>query len=162
MGDHHSLLPTASAQLVRGGEISPAILAGQLAPSSIAKYHQDFAAFAAFASAALQDAATLARWRAHLADATTYSPHTINRMLAAVKRVMKEAAAQGYTGHEVAAAFDRVDGVKPRALRHRLKRHSRRALHSRGLAVSRQRRGESRAGAIAKVRAPSCAENDHR
>jgi integrase len=46
-------------------------------------------------------------------------------MLAAVKRVMKEAAEQGYISHAVAAGFDRIAGVKPRALRSRLKQHSR-------------------------------------
>lgn len=70
------------------------ILASQLAPSSIAMYTRDVAAYLAFAGSpdAALDAATLARWRTHLAQATTMSPHTINRMLAATKRLMKEAA----------------------------------------------------------------------
>lgn len=116
------------AELVSAPELSPAILAGQLAPSSIAKYTQDFTAYAAFAAQQRLErhtAATLARWRAHLAEETSYSPHTINRMLSAVKRVVSEAAQQGYISHETAAAFTRVKGVKPRALRARLKRHAR-------------------------------------
>lgn len=124
----NALAAPAPAELVSAPEISPAILAGQLAPSSIAKYTQDFGAYtdyAAGAGLAATDASTLARWRAHLAEETRYSPHTINRMLAAVKRVIAEAAQQGYTSHEIAAAFARVKGVKPRALRGRLKEHAR-------------------------------------
>ena len=49
------------------------------------------------------------------------SPNTINRMLSAVKRIMREAAEQKYTTHENAAAFERVSGVMVRALRERVK-----------------------------------------
>jgi integrase/recombinase XerD len=103
------------------------LLAGQLAPSSIAMYQRDFMAYAAFAGSesALLDAATLARWRTHLAQETTMSPNTINRMLSAVKRLLREAAAQGYIAHEVAAAFDSVSGVKAAALKERIKEHAR-------------------------------------
>ncbi len=111
-------------------ELTPfdaSLLAGQLAPSSIAMYQRDFTAYAAFAgsTAALLDAATLARWRTHLAQETTMSPNTINRMLSAVKRLLREAAAQGYIAHETAAAFDAVSGVKAAALKERIKQHAR-------------------------------------
>lgn len=103
------------------------ILAGQLAPSSIAMYTRDFAAYLAFAgerqSALLP--ATLAQWRTHLAGATEKSPNTINRMLSAVKRIMREAAAQGYLSHEVANAFEEVTGVKAAALKDRIKQNAR-------------------------------------
>src|SRR5215210_4788651 len=104
-----------------------AILAGQLAPSSIATYRRDFAAYLRFAGspAAALEASTLARWRAVLAADTTFSPNTINRMLSAVKRLMKEAAAQGYAPAETAAAFERIAGVKPTALKARTKQHAR-------------------------------------
>ncbi|GIK75760.1 MAG: tyrosine recombinase XerD [Chloroflexota bacterium] len=103
------------------------LLAGQLAPSSIAMYQRDFAAYAAFAGSvtALLDAATLARWRTHLAQETDMSPNTINRMLSAVKRLMREAAVQGYVTHEVAAAFDAISGVKAAALKERIKSNAR-------------------------------------
>ncbi len=103
------------------------LLAGQLAPSSIAMYQRDFAAYAAFAGSAtaLLDAATLARWRTHLAQETAMSPNTINRMLSAVKRLMREAAVQGYVTHEVAAAFDAIAGVKTAALKERIKGNAR-------------------------------------
>lgn len=103
------------------------LLAGQLAPSSIAMYQRDFIAYAKFADSldALLDAATLARWRTHLAQETKMSPNTINRMLSAVKRVMREAAAQGYISHEAAAAFEDVSGVKVAALKERIKENAR-------------------------------------
>jgi site-specific recombinase XerD len=104
------------------------LLAGQLAPSSIQMYKRDFAAYVTFcggdARAAL-DPASLGRWRTHLAQETTLSPNTINRMLSAVKRLVKEAAAQGYVPSETAAGFRAVDGVKAKALKQRTKRNAR-------------------------------------
>lgn len=103
------------------------ILAGQLAPSSIAMYERDFRAYVAFAGSAAEalQPATLARWRAHLAQATTMSPNTINRMLSAVKRLIHEAAVQGYLSHEDAETFQRVTGVKTAALKERIKSNAR-------------------------------------
>ena len=103
------------------------ILAGQLAPSSIAMYARDFRAYLEFAGdmAAACQAATLARWRAHLAQATTMSPNTINRMISAVKRLVREAAVQGYLSHEQAAAFEEISGVKTAALKERVKSNAR-------------------------------------
>lgn len=103
------------------------MLAGQLAPSSIAMYERDmrsYLVFAASAEAAVR-AETLARWRTALAQETTLSPNTINRMLSAVKRVMMEAAAQGYLPTEKAAAFQLVSGVKVAALKDRIKANAR-------------------------------------
>jgi site-specific recombinase XerD len=103
------------------------LLAGQLAPSSIAMYQRDFMAYALFAgsAAALLESATLARWRTHLAQETAMSPNTINRMLSAVKRLMREAAVQGYVTHEIAASFDAITGVKAAALKERIKDNAR-------------------------------------
>lgn len=103
------------------------ILAGQLAPSSIAMYTRDFAAYLDFADppASALDPTTLARWRAYLAQVTDKSPNTINRMLSAVKRILREAAIQGYVSHEIATAFDQVTGVKIAALKDRIKGNSR-------------------------------------
>jgi len=103
------------------------ILAGQLAPSSMAMYQRDFEAYLCFAKSAQQaiDASTLARWRTHLAQETTMSPNTINRMLSAVKRLMREAAAQGYLSHEIARSFGTVNGVKLVAMKNRIKDNAR-------------------------------------
>lgn len=98
------------------------LLAGQCAPSSIAMYKRDTAAYLAWCTTAgtdPSDAASLARWRQHLAKNTTYSPNTINRMLSAVRRIISEAATQGYTTHETAEQFKHVDGVKVAALKDR-------------------------------------------
>lgn len=123
---HHrpaTIVPPSPTSLAFDAEI----LAGQLAPSSIAMYRRDFLAYLDFAAspeAALQSA-TLARWRAHLAQETDKSPNTINRMISAVKRLMREAAAQGYIDHATAASFDQVSGVKTAALKHRIKANAR-------------------------------------
>src|SRR5712692_4156079 len=100
-----------------------AILTGHLAPASLVKYQQAQRAYLAFCATPAQalQATSLARWRTHLAQHTPLSPHTINRLLAAVKRLMKEAAAQGYVDVVTAAAFASVSGVKPQALKDRLK-----------------------------------------
>lgn len=101
------------------------ILAGQVSERSKAMYTRDFAPYCVFAGTsgvALQPE-TLARWRAALAGDgdKKYSPHTINRMLAAVKSIMRAAAEQGYISPEVADGFRRVRGVSVRAMRDRLK-----------------------------------------
>lgn len=103
------------------------ILAGQIAPSSVAMYRRDFAAYVAFAESpeAALDPINLARWRSHLASETKLSPNTINRMLAAVKRLMREAAQQGYLDRETAAAFGDVPGVRVVAMKQRTKQHAR-------------------------------------
>ncbi len=107
-----------------------AILTGQLAPRSLTLYRRDVAAYVRFCGEATQalDPASLARWRTHLAQATTLSPHTINRMLAAVKRLLREGAVHGSVETMTAAAFAQVPGVKPQALKHRLKTTARTRL----------------------------------
>jgi site-specific recombinase XerD len=103
------------------------MLAGQLAPSSIRMYERDMRAYLAYAGtaeAALR-AETLARFRTFCAQETALSPNTINRMLSAVKRIMTEAAAQGYVTTETAASFGLVAGVKQSALKNRVKANAR-------------------------------------
>ncbi|MEZ4730598.1 MAG: tyrosine-type recombinase/integrase [Caldilineaceae bacterium] len=102
-------------------------MAGQLAPSSIAMYERDFRAYVAYAGSyddAIQPS-TLAKWRAHLSQTTDKSPNTINRMISAVKRLMREAAVQGYLSHEAAIAFEQINGVKVAALKDRIKKNAR-------------------------------------
>jgi site-specific recombinase XerD len=104
------------------------LLAGQLRESSRAMYARDIQVYLDFAGSAEDalDAATFARWQAALADDPhEYSPNTINRMLSAVKRLMKEAAEQGHIPHETANAFADRRGVKVKALKERLKPHAR-------------------------------------
>jgi len=86
-------------------------------------YQRDFLAYLDF-SGGQEDAlkaTTLARWITHLASDTKMSPNTINRMVSAVKRIMKEAAQQGFISFELALTFKHVDGVKVSALKERTK-----------------------------------------
>ncbi len=101
----------------------PSILIGHVAPRSLTEYRRDVATYRRFCGDAtpVLDPASLARWGTHLAQATSLSPHTINRMLAAVKRLVREGAAQGYCDTATAQAFAAVARVKPAALKHRLK-----------------------------------------
>ena len=100
-----------------------AILAGSVAPSSLAMYERDFRAYLSYAQTveAARSASTLARWRTELVNTTTMSPNTINRMLSAVKRLISEAADQGYITHEEAEAFQRVRGVKVDTMKTRMR-----------------------------------------
>lgn len=107
------------------------ILAGQLTPSTIKMYQRDFRVYVEFAGSpeVALNPATLSRWRAQLASDTQYSPNTINRMLSAVKRVVREGVNQGYIKQDgIADAFDAVEGVKTKALRARLKPNARTAI----------------------------------
>lgn len=116
--------PRLPAVLLEALFPTPQLLAGRLAASTVAMYTRDCAAYVAFCGydgiAAVQ-AETLRRWRTYLVDDTALSPHTINRMLAAVKRVLKEAGVQGMVTREQAGACAEVEGVSVTALRQRLK-----------------------------------------
>jgi integrase/recombinase XerD len=104
------------------------ILAGQLAASSIAMYRRDVQAYldyAALHNLSWLNAQTLVAWRDALALSSTMSPHTINRMLAAVKRIIREMASRHMIEDAMALQFDRVRGVQVKALKSRLKQHSR-------------------------------------
>ncbi|MDQ6662155.1 MAG: tyrosine-type recombinase/integrase, partial [Chloroflexota bacterium] len=106
------------------------VLAGQLTASSIAMYRRDVAAYRAYAEAYHKDALssqTLAEWRDELAMHTTMSPNTINRMMSAVKRLIKEAARPSRRMLPAAlhVEFQEVPGVKVKALKGRLKQNSR-------------------------------------
>jgi site-specific recombinase XerD len=103
------------------------ILAGSVAPSSMAMYERDFKVYLAYAGMpemAMQ-ATTFARWRTHLVTTTTMSPNTINRMMSAVKRLMKEAESQGYVPKGTYADFKHVDGVRNVAMKKNKKTHAR-------------------------------------
>jgi integrase/recombinase XerD len=103
------------------------ILAGTLAPASYEKYRRDIEEYMQFAGSQERalDPSTLSEWRTFLAVSTAFSPNTINRMLAAVKRLMAEAGEKHYIPREVAKEFECVRGVSIKALRSRLKKNSR-------------------------------------
>ncbi len=107
--------------------LDPALLAGQLAPSSLVGYRRDVARYLHFCGAEqpASEAASLARWRTFMAQDTRLSPATINRRLAAIKRLVAEATSQGYVEGAVAEAFRRVAGVQAKALKDRMKTRAR-------------------------------------
>ncbi len=138
-------LATSSGAQLAQFQFDTSILAGQVAPSTVAMYKRDFAAYVVFAGdfAAAMQPETLARWRTALAEGTKKSPNTINRMLSAVKRLMREAAQQGYVvpipagasvqevqrakaeANAIVEGFDTVRGVKIAAMKKRVKPHAR-------------------------------------
>ena len=122
-----ALTTTQPTSLATAMGFDASILAGSVSDSTARMYTRDFRAYLAWAgsAAAAMLPTTLAQWRAHLANETTCSPNTINRMISAVKRLVKEAAVQGYATHETAAAFEQVAGVKVKALKERQKAHAR-------------------------------------
>jgi integrase/recombinase XerD len=104
------------------------LLASQLSESSINMYRRDIAAYQSYAKMHgldTMDAQTLTSWRNELALNSSMSPNTINRMLAAVKRIIKEAASNHLVDESTSLQFKNVDGVKTKALKTRLKLHSR-------------------------------------
>lgn len=119
-------LATTNAPLATIKAFDTSILTGQVRQSTIAMYKRDFAAYVDFAGSAdnALNPAMLAQWRTELSK-TDKSPNTINRMLASVRSLLKEAASQGYIGQEVAARFESVKGVKVQALRQNLKKDAR-------------------------------------
>ncbi len=103
------------------------ILAGRVTLSSRKMYERDFRAYLDYAvtpELAIQSS-TFARWRTYLAKDTQLSPNTINRMMSAVKKMMKEAEVQGYVPRGTHEDFKRVDGVKVGSMKERKKEHSR-------------------------------------
>lgn len=104
------------------------ILAGQLATSSIAMYKRDVQAYVDYATQEnlpWLHHQTLIAWRDDLARESNKSPHTINRMIAAVKRIVREMASRELLDETIALKFERVRGVKVRSLKERLKQNSR-------------------------------------
>src|SRR5947209_15228995 len=97
-----------------------------LADSSIKMYRRDVAAYQQFATERGLDVMapqTLRTWRDWLLAQTRMSSNTINRMLAAVKRVMQEARQRDLLDELAFARFQGVEGV--RIDPHRLKPHAR-------------------------------------
>lgn len=113
--------------IARALPFDESILAGQIRPSSQKMYRRDFLAYLSFAGTPERalNSVTLAEWVQWLVEHTQYSPKTINRMISAVKRLMKEAAKREYTSHENYERFRHIDGVKESALVERKKRTAR-------------------------------------
>jgi integrase/recombinase XerD len=119
--DHHDVVLVEMPKLEY-------MLAGRLSPSSIAMYKRDVQAYVNYAqSQNMQwtDPKTLMSWRDTLALDGNMSPNTINRMIAAVKRIIREMATREMIAEEESIKFDRVHGVKVKSLKERLKKNAR-------------------------------------
>jgi integrase/recombinase XerD len=125
----NELIPSTSQELIAINV--PAIediLTGQLAKSSIAMYKRDVQAYFDYAGKyglSWLDAQTLVAWRDALALQSELSPNTINRMIAAVKRIVREMAERKMIERAVNLEFSQVRGVQMKALKARLKPHAR-------------------------------------
>lgn len=117
---------TVTSSAIEAQLFDTSILTGQVRQSTMSMYKRDFTAYVDFAGSAdnALNPATLAQWRTELSKGEL-SPNTINRMLASVRSLLKEAATQGYISQEVAARFESVKGVKVSALRGNLKKDAR-------------------------------------
>lgn len=130
------LVPATPAAIVPATGFDPSILAGQVSPNTLSQYAADFRLYLAYAGspqAALQPS-TLARWRQSMLETgyTTrsgkegrYSVAAINRRLSSVRKVLAEAAQQGYVSHETAEGFKRVKGLTLKANKDRRNEHAR-------------------------------------
>lgn len=104
------------------------ILAGRLSSSSIAMYKRDMIAYTSYTeeyNISWIEPKSLVAWRDDLVINTTMSPNTINRMLSSVKRVVKEMDQRDMIDSTISMKFDRVEGIKERSLKERLKENSR-------------------------------------
>lgn len=101
------------------------IIEGSVSPRSFKMYKRDWNAYAAFAGDGVLDSATFARWREYMTTKTTYSPRTINRMLTAVRTVMREAASRKLITKELYGEFTFIRSVKERSLKGRMREHNR-------------------------------------
>ena len=100
------------------------ILAGYLDPSSRRQYCRDFYTYLEYAGSK-EDAlrpTTLTHWVLWLVNhPQRYSPKTINRMVSAVKKMMKKAASLEYLDRKTADGFQEVEAVRELALKDRLR-----------------------------------------
>lgn len=124
-----ALIPAPAGAIIPASPLpDPTILAGQLGAASIREYRKDITAYLTWCQEAGLPAGlptSLVQWRSALAQHTTKSAATINRGLAAVKRLVKEGAAQGLFDADTAVRFAGVEGVKPSALRDRQRPNAR-------------------------------------
>ncbi len=109
------------------------ILSHHLDASSLRIYCRDFYAYLEFAGTVEQACypTKFAQWINHLARekkpgaARGYSAATINRMAAAIRKMMKEASHQGYVHPLTAKAFQEVEGARMQGLKENQRPHNR-------------------------------------
>lgn len=104
------------------------IWAGRIATSTRHMYGRDIAAYDQFTMAKGLDPLdknTLGTWRDEMVQHSSKSPKTINRMLSAVRNLIREAEKLNMVESGLATKFEMIPMVKEKALKERLKQHSR-------------------------------------
>lgn len=101
------------------------IIQGVVSPYTFRMYKRDWNAYVAFAGGGALDSGMFARWREYMTNKTRYSPKTINRMLTAVRTVLREAATLKLITKELYGEFTFIRSVKERALKDRFRANNR-------------------------------------
>jgi integrase/recombinase XerD len=118
------------------------IVAGQVSPSTVRQYVEDFFDYLRFAHSPgnALDSAIFSQWRTDLVERIylvpdkthsgemlerQLSPNSINRMMAAVRHMMREAEEKKLVPGGTSESFNRVRGVSVKALKDRLKPNAR-------------------------------------
>jgi integrase/recombinase XerD len=99
-------------------------LAGRVSSRTLTEYRYDATHYLTFytdAGIAPLEANSLRAWRHHMIDATELSPNTINRRLAAIKRLAKASAILKQLPADAAHEFSLVENAQVASLRHRLR-----------------------------------------
>src|SRR6266702_5745710 len=118
----------ANNQLPFTQEELKSVLAYNVTPSTIKVYQRDSAIYKQYSDVNNLDIMlyqTFIAWRDDLIMNTNWSPKTINRMLSAVKRIMKEARERGIISITTEEEFNHVSGIGTNALTDRKKQNSR-------------------------------------
>jgi integrase/recombinase XerD len=101
-------------------------LAGRVNARTLTEYRRDLHLYLTFCQGEHREPSvpqSLRAWRGAMAEHTRLSPHTINRRLAAVKRVIRATALLGDLPMDVAHGFSLVEPVQVGLLRSRLRTH---------------------------------------
>ncbi len=99
-------------------------LAGRVAARTLTEYRRDVQLYLTFCQSRSQeplDPQSLRGWRTEMVDHTRLSPNTINRRLAAIKRVVRATAMLGELPMDVAHGFVLIEPVQVSPLRARLR-----------------------------------------
>ncbi len=106
-------------------------LAGRVNSRTLTEYRRDVSLYLRFCQPegrVPDEPQSLRAWRVHMADHTRLSPNTINRRLAAVKRVVRATALLGDLPLDIAHGFSLVEPVQIAPLRARLRKDIRTPL----------------------------------
>ena len=103
-------------------------LAGRVSSRTLAEYRYDATNYLTFCTDMRiepLDADSLRAWRNHMIDASKLSPNTINRQLAAIKRLAKASPILKCLPAATAQEFSLVENAQVAPLRHRLRKDTR-------------------------------------